>query len=53
MNFEGGIARPMKWGQGALKEYFLKGTSHNGYTVGKKFESFPNLNTSNDLSDIC
>ena len=53
MNFEDGITRPIKCGNGMLKAYFLKGTFHNGYTAGTKIESSPNLNTSNDLSDIC
>ena len=53
MNFEDGITRAMKCGEGVLKVHFLKGTSHNGYTAGRKFESSLNLNTSNDLSEIC
>ena len=33
MNFEDGITRAMKCGEGVLKVHFLKGTSHNGYTA--------------------
>ena len=35
LNFEDGVTRPMKCGEDVLKAYFLKGTSHNGYTAGK------------------